>query len=101
MKKHYSTSDKEIQEYLELTAPLENYYIFQVYENKNSSVISYINKNGIAFSVMDDNDERVEICIDFLKRHGAPVFKTIEEENAYIEEFNRNTSHTLQSILIP
>lgn len=89
MEKQINTiTDKDIQNYLETSAPLKNYYIYQVYGDENNSMISVI-KNGVAYSIMDDNDERVEVCIDFLKRHGAPIFKTPETEDAYIEEFNR------------
>lgn len=84
-------TDAQIQEYLELTVPLENYFILQIDDDKDSALIGLI-ENGIAYSIMDDNDERVEVCLDFLRRYGAPVLKTLDAENAYIEEFNKKQS---------
>ncbi len=83
-------SDKEIQEYLELTAPLENYYIRQNGDDENTSILNVF-ENGNPYRIMDDNDQRAEKCINFLRKYGASVLKSSEEEDTYIEEFNRRT----------
>lgn len=88
MNNNHLPTDKEIKDYLELTVSIDNYFIVQHGDNDDSALIGLI-ENGKAYSIMDDNDERAEICIDFLRRYGAPVLKTIEEENQYIAEFNK------------
>lgn len=93
MNSYKKITDEEVQQYLELSDPIENYYIRQIGDDDSSGLLAVIT-NGVAYHIMDDNDERAEICINFLRRHGAPILKTVEEEDSYVKEFK---SRSLES----
>jgi len=40
----------------------------------------------MSYVLMDDDDERVEKCIEFLQSMNSPAFADVNEMDSYIEE---------------
>ncbi|MFT6180073.1 MAG: hypothetical protein ACJA16_000922 [Akkermansiaceae bacterium] len=75
-----------IVKYLEAWGELDRYYVF-VSENVRPGLIYSIDKDGESSALMDDDDERVNLCIQFLRDRGNPVFVNSQEEEAYLTKF--------------
>ncbi len=46
-------------------------------------LIHYLGSDGTAHTLMDDDDERVEKCIEFLEGMGNPIFADVNEMDSY------------------
>lgn len=57
----------DVKEYLESMAPLSNFWIY------DDALIQYWS-NGQAWAIMDDDDSRVDDCIEFLLSINCPNF---------------------------
>lgn len=77
-----------IIKYLEAWGDLDRYYVV-VRENVKPGLIHSIDSSGESSAIMDDDDERVEYCIQFLRDRGNPFFTTNEEEEAYLAKFEK------------
>ncbi|MAX38772.1 MAG: hypothetical protein CME33_19620 [Gimesia sp.] len=76
-------SNVEAKLFLEQFAQLDKFYVFKA-PTIQGGLICYLAADGKAYSMMDDNDERVEKCIAFLEKMDCPVFSTVEEIDAHI-----------------
>jgi hypothetical protein len=73
---------KNIESYLLELAELNMFWIVRT-EHVQPGLIQYLGRDGVAYSLMDDNDKRVEKCIEYLEDMGSPVFADVNEEERY------------------
>ncbi|MFO0863170.1 MAG: hypothetical protein U0744_00670 [Gemmataceae bacterium] len=64
-------------------APLDRFWIFAS-ENVQPGLIHYLGSDGVAYVIMDDDDERVVECISFLRQAGCPVFSRDDDLDEFI-----------------
>jgi hypothetical protein len=85
-------TDKDIdaKQYLLQYAQLHLFWIFRN-ERIQPGLIHYLGEEGIAYLLMDDDDERVHRCIEYLQSIKCPVFADVAEAASY-EEKLRNSS---------
>ncbi|WP_339908820.1 hypothetical protein [Symmachiella dynata] len=76
------TDTRYIEEYLLGHAPLKHFWILST-ENVQPGLVHFMGADGTPYVLMDDDDERVEKCIEFLEDMGCPVFADLNEEERY------------------
>lgn len=69
-------------------APLSRFFIFRA-DGVVPGVIHYIDTNGFAWTIMDDDDARFLASHQALDEFGAPVFKDAKSMNEYISSFSK------------
>jgi len=83
----YSYSKEDAKKYLESLGKVKFFYISEIHGNE-VGLIYYVMDDNTSWVFMDDNDEMVLACIDYLKSIGAPVLKNIKELRDF-EELNK------------
>lgn len=81
-------SDEELKIYLEQIAPLPLFCLFKA-PSMQGSVICYLETDGDLYAIMNDDNERGELCKTFLKQIDSPEFTTIEELDAHIAQLKK------------
>ena len=54
-------------------------------------LIHYLGSDGTAYTLMDDDDERVEKCIEFLEDMSNPVFTDVNEMDSYAAQLGESS----------
>lgn len=77
-------SEQEITTYLLDKAELDSFFI-NCSPGIEGGLIGYVDRKGVAWTLMEDDDDLVEICISFLKKRDTPVFSDSLSEDAHVE----------------
>ncbi|MBI1249793.1 hypothetical protein GC197_18355 [bacterium] len=72
----------DIRSHLLQYADLSLFWILRT-DHIQPGLIHYLGSDGTAYTLMDDDDERVEKCIVFLEDMGSPVFADANEMDNY------------------
>lgn len=81
-------SDEFIERVLSSSAPVENYYIYQLGDD-DTALMHYFTGDGKHWTVMEDDDAFADACIRYLKERGAKVFRDPESLTRYHRETER------------
>lgn len=76
---------KNIESYLLELAELNMFWIVRT-EHIQPGLIQFLGRDGVAYSLMDDDGTRVEMCIEFLVDRGCPAFNDVGEEERYVAQ---------------
>jgi len=76
--------EKHLCEYAEL----DQFWILKT-NHIQPGLIHYLDSQGAAFTLMDDDDDRVEQCLELLESRGCPVFDDVIEMDKYAAELAR------------
>lgn len=76
-----------IRSYLEGLAPLENFWIYKT-EKTTPGLINYYS-NGQSWTLMDDDEDRLDACLVFLESIGCPIFENVDAMIAHANSFIR------------
>lgn len=78
--------EEELQEYLLSHAEIGAFYITRL-DDSSGGLISYCDSDGKIWCLMEEDDDLVADSVEFLKKHGAPLFNGIgaaqEFENSW------------------
>ena len=66
-------TDNEVYQYLVERAELEGFYLF-CGPGIRGALICYVDRNGLEWTLMEDNAPFIDVCIDFLKKREVPEF---------------------------
>ena len=75
----------DLRSYLHQYAQLDRFWILKS-AHIQPGLIHYLGSDGTAYVLMDDDDVRVEKCIEFLRHMNCPVFNDVNEMDAYAEQ---------------
>ncbi|MET1255833.1 hypothetical protein [Aliikangiella maris] len=73
-----NSNEVEVIQYLESLAKLEDFYMHKFIES-GRHLIHYFDGQGQSWALMEDDDQFVELCIEYLVKYGAPTFVDVEE----------------------
>jgi len=73
----------EAELYLKSFADLSRFWICR-------GLIYYVDAHGTSFVMMDDDDERVDVCIELLESMNCRVFSDIDEMDRYAEQLEQS-----------
>ena len=72
----------DTKSYLLQFADLKQFWILRT-EHIQPGLIHYLGSDGTAYVMMDDDDQRVERCIELLENMGCPIFADVREMDSY------------------
>ena len=77
-------SDKNtVSSYLQAFADLSCFYII-VGREIRGGLIGYVDRNGRAWTLMEDDEELADACLEFLRGLPAPEFDSTDKEETFI-----------------
>lgn len=71
-------------------ADLADFWILRT-NHIQPGLIHFLDSEGRAFVLMDDDDNRVTQCIALLEARGCPVFDDVIAMDKYVETLERNS----------
>ncbi len=85
-------SETTIIDYLKSFAELDAFYILANSDSCSapySGLIYYFDSDGESWCFMVENDDLAYACLHYLYKNGAPVFKSIDEQEAFEEKYRK------------
>lgn len=83
-------NDKQssIEDYLLQFASLDQFLILNS-NHFQPGLVYFIDSQGTAFALMDDDDDRVEQCVKFLESKNCPIFDDVLSLKKHTEQFSK------------
>ncbi|MBR9803950.1 hypothetical protein GYB59_20670 [bacterium] len=82
------TNTLNVEQYLLEHAPLKHFWVLST-ENVQPGLVHFLGADGTPYVLMDDDDERVKKCIEFLEDMGNPVFADVNETDSYAAQLGK------------
>ena len=86
-----NSQTNDIETHLSQFAEMSRFWLLRTREIQ-PGLIHYSGADGTAYTLIDDDDKRVERCIEFLISKGCRVFDDIDEMDAYAEHVSASRS---------
>lgn len=77
-----TSKESEVIQFLNNLADIKDYYMHR-FNSTNRCLIHYFDKQGKSWALMEDDDEFVSWCVEYLRKINAPEFDDIEEMKAF------------------
>jgi hypothetical protein len=90
-------SDENIRERLASAAPIELHCISQHSEDQGGLIYFFYLKEFRFYSLIIEDDELNESCINYLKRQNRPVFEYMEDLREYERELQKKYKNSVAS----
>jgi hypothetical protein len=74
----------KIESYLLAYADLDCFFI-TVGQGIENGLIGYVDRKGSAWTLMEDDDEHVDDCLEYLRSIRSPEFDSSDKEEAFIK----------------
>jgi len=74
-----------IVQYLQSLSELDSFYVFCV-NGSEPGLIHYLDSDGESWSLMEDDNELVDACLEYLMEMGAPIFDDVDKLKAFESE---------------
>lgn len=82
MKKEFN--DDHVIKYLKTLGAVKSYYIAEL-DGPKSMVIHYVDDCDLVWCLMEEDEQLLWSCYEYLKKTGIPILETIED----LREFER------------
>jgi hypothetical protein len=76
-------SESRAEDHLKRFAPLERFWIYRT-EHAAPGLIHYSDQDGKAWTLMEDDEDLLDSCIELLESRGCSVFDDVESMDAYV-----------------